>query len=290
MSLRLEDGVVRDPTTQALLDHVRFTLSPARLEAARASFALARPFQHVVLDDLFPSWALESVDAEFKDHSPHDCRVLGRSRGWHCTMQQHKNDTRIAGWLKLGTQWEINMGNVSRSLMHAFKSNEFRSHVESITQIPQLLGDAANNGAGLHQIFRDGSLQVHADNNHMYSDAERIVNLFLYLNDKWKSEWRGELELWDRNLSSCETRISPMRNRLVLFRSSDFSFHGHPAPLNCPHNRSRRSLAVYYYTRTKRPANEVNHTARRQGHGTLYRSPQCTSCEEQACSAGRIDV
>jgi hypothetical protein len=43
---------------------------------------------------------------------------------------------------------------------------------------------------------------------------------------------------------------------MVIFSTTDFSYHGHPEPLNCPDNRSRRSLALYYYT-NGRPASEV---------------------------------
>ena len=104
--------------------------------------------------------------------------------------------------------------------------------------------------------------------------ARLRVNLFLYLNADWDDAWGGHLELWDRELTRCEQRIAPLRNRLVIFASTDFSFHGHPTPLTCPPDRTRRSLAVYYYKPGGiggRAPSEVNLTARRAGLTTLYR-------------------
>jgi hypothetical protein len=43
---------------------------------------------------------------------------------------------------------------------------------------------------------------------------------------------------------------------MAMFSTTDYSYHGHPDPLSCPPDRSRRSLALYYYT-NGRPAEEV---------------------------------
>lgn len=186
-------------------------------------------------------------------------------------------------------QHRLVMGRVSAALMKAFKSADFVRLVEALTGIDGLHADPHNVGSGLAQILPNGSLQVHADNNHgldpikyarLAADhplhggvAERRVNLFLYLNrPPWESAWNGDLELWPPALDECAARILPLRNRLVLFQSTDFSFHGHPRPLGCALGRSRRSLAVYYYTRGRqRPSGEVDVKARQSGASTLYK-------------------
>ena len=76
----------------------------------------------------------------------------------------------------------------------------------------------------------------------------RRVNAFVYLNPDWHHRYGGHLELWARNMSSCEKRILPSLGRLVVFSSTDFSFHGHPTPMSLPEGRARRSAALYYYT------------------------------------------
>ena len=51
-------------------------------------------------------------------------------------------------------------------------------------------------------------------------------------------------------------KISPIFNRLVVFDTNDYSFHGIPEPLNFPLDESRKSIILYYYTKESRPANQ----------------------------------
>jgi hypothetical protein len=41
-------------------------------------------------------------------------------------------------------------------------------------------------------------------------------------------------------------------NRIVIFTTSNVSFHGHPDPLQTPHDVTRKSIALYYYTALSR--------------------------------------
>ncbi|MEG0760416.1 MAG: 2OG-Fe(II) oxygenase [Chryseobacterium sp.] len=68
-------------------------------------------------------------------------------------------------------------------------------------------------------------------------------------------------------MTKCETKISPRFNTLAMFSTTSNSFHGHPDPLNCPENRSRKSLALYYYS-NGRPESEA--IAFKQSHNTLF--------------------
>ena len=76
----------------------------------------------------------------------------------------------------------------------------------------------------------------------------RRVNVFLYLNEDWEEDWGGHLELWDANRTSVVAAVAPLFNRLTIFTASEVSWHGHPDPLRCPQDRTRKSLALYYYT------------------------------------------
>ena len=53
------------------------------------------------------------------------------------------------------------------------------------------------------------------------------------------------------------SKILPLFNRCAIFSTTDFSFHGHPTPLTCPPDRSRQSLATYYYS-NGRPEEELS--------------------------------
>jgi hypothetical protein len=108
-------------------------------------------------------------------------------------------------------------------------------------------------------------LKVHADfNRHTRLQLDRRLNLLCYLNRDWREEYGGHLELWDREMKACVKRILPVFNRCVVFSTTDFSYHGHPDPLNCPKGWSRKSLALYYYT-NGRPLDE-----RSGQHSTLF--------------------
>ena len=101
-------------------------------------------------------------------------------------------------------------------------------------------------GGGLHEIHRGGLLKVHVDFEAHPSGLRRVANLLVYLNEDWRDEWGGHLVLH----SPAETRrIAPLAGRAVLFRTKPNSWHGHPDPLACPSNRTRRSLALYYYAK-----------------------------------------
>ncbi len=76
-------------------------------------------------------------------------------------------------------------------------------------------------------------------------------------------------------MTACQERILPIANRCVIFSTTDFSLHGHPDPLACPPGRTRRSLALYYYT-NGRPADEIgpdHTTAFRARPGEAWRRP-----------------
>ena len=80
---------------------------------------------------------------------------------------------------------------------------------------------------------------MHVDFNLHPLGVYRRANLLLYLNRDWK--WGGSLHIGEK-------RISPEFNRAVLFETSEDSWHGHPEPLDCPENETRKSIAIYYYT------------------------------------------
>ena len=102
----------------------------------------------------------------------------------------------------------------------------------------------------------------------------------IYLNPEWDSDaWNGDLELWDRSMSKCAAKIAPIDNRLAVFSTTDFSYHGHADALTCPPDRSRRSIAMYYYT-VDRPLHEVvlGADGKPKPHSTLYQTRRCGSC------------
>lgn len=140
-------------------------------------------------------------------------------------------------------------GATARNLFAELNSCAFLGFLSELTGIKDLISDAYFCGAGLHETLHGGHLGVHADfNKHGTMGVERRLNLLIYLNEDWDESYGGALELWDAKMRGCEVKIAPVMSRAVIFRTDLQSFHGHPDPLSCPPDRSRRSLATYYYS------------------------------------------
>lgn len=114
-------------------------------------------------------------------------------------------------------------------------------------------------GGGLHEISRDGFLKVHIDFNLHPLKVYRRANLLIYLNRNWT--WGGDLCLWSEKEEEARY-IAPEFNRAVLFETSENSWHGHPIPLGCPKELTRKSIAIYYYSAKCEPV---------ETHSTIYR-------------------
>ncbi len=138
--------------------------------------------------------------------------------------------------------------------------------LEQLTAIDGLIPDPYLGGAGPHQILSGGFLKVHVDFNvHPKLKLDRRLNMLIYLNQDWQEDWGGHLELWDREVQRCHRKILPIFNRTVVFSTTETSYHGHPNPLRCPEERTRKSLSFYYYT-NGRPEAELS-----APHDTLFK-------------------
>jgi 2OG-Fe(II) oxygenase superfamily len=139
---------------------------------------------------------------------------------------------------------------------------------------------------GIHQTLKGGYLKIHTDDN-TRSDKGllRRVNLFLFLNSDWKDSYGGHLELWSRDLALCQQYILPVANRLVVFSTTDYTYHGHQSPLQCPPDRSRRSLALYYYSATRPDEECRNSNCSTVEPKTVMYNTSCAHCDDPQCRA-----
>jgi hypothetical protein len=200
-----------------------------------AEYTSAQPFAHILLKDFFDDDYLRRLRAEIP--SP-----LVRTDLFHAdvkNLQEHKFAWRDVPRL----------GPISHEMIGFLGSKPFLEYLSALTGIPGLMADPHLWGGGFHQIIRGGKLAVHADFNiHPITKVYRRLNLILYLNEDWKEEWGGSLELWNRDMTVCARRIAPAFNHTVIFSTTEDSYHGHADPLTCPPERVRQSLALYYYT------------------------------------------
>jgi Rps23 Pro-64 3,4-dihydroxylase Tpa1-like proline 4-hydroxylase len=199
-----------------------------------------QPFPHIVIDNAFDTNVVRRVEEEIIGFTDWDGEksFFGSQRKRYCGS--------IA---RLPPAVRLMIGYLS--------APEFLGTLETLTGIDGLIPDPYLYGGGVHSILRGGFLKIHADFNwHEKLRLHRRLNLLLYLNSDWSESWGGALELWDSKMKSKVVEVLPIINRLVVFDTTDVSFHGHPEPLKCPDGKARNSIALYYYT-VERPEHEI---------------------------------
>jgi hypothetical protein len=239
-------------------------------ERLRDSWKTADPFPHVVIEDFLPRWVIDQLLSEFPK--------VGEE---HYDFYQEPNESRKG---KAATTRVDQLGAFTRQLIGELNASPFINFLEDVTGIQHVIPDPHLMGGGTHQTQSGGLLKIHADFNwDPRLRLHRRLNLILFLNDDWDESWGGHLELWSKDMSHCVKRVAPLMNRAVLFYVADDSNHGHPEPLKCPEDVTRKSLAMFYYTNGK-PRREFA-----LPHTTIYkRRPGETFERRTALGSSRI--
>jgi hypothetical protein len=218
-------------------------------ERLRADYAAAQPFPHAVLDDFLPAEAAARLVREFPpiDAFRPDGPEGGNKAG------KYDSAARTA------------VGAFTRGLLAQLCCSPFMPFLERLSGVPELLPDPRGVDSALRHFVRGGRLNVHADFNRRGElGLERRVNLILYLNEHWPESYGGALELWDRDMKRCVTRIPPAFNRAIVFNVAEDAYHGFPDPVQCAEGESRKSLQLYYYA-APRPGATPHSTLWRHG-------------------------
>jgi hypothetical protein len=224
-----------------------------RIQELNRRFLEARPFRHVVVDDFLDSRFCRSLIDEFPRFDPHnainEAGGVGR-KAVHpdvCTL-----------------------GPAYRQFDALMRDPDFLKQTGEVTGIADLRYDPGYLGGGTHENLDGQELDIHVDFNfHPKTFQHRRLNLILFLNTEWLEAWGGCLELCDDpwNPAGADVvRIVPLANRAVLFETTERSWHGFSRITLPPEKQelSRRSIAVYFYTK-KRPTEETA-----PSHATVY--------------------
>ena len=198
----------------------------------REAFARARPFPHVVVGGLFETGFLRRVAAEF-DGGLEGARRIDNAR---------ERTFRSTDPAQFGPATQRYF-----DLMHRHAMVDFLQEVSGIA--PLIVDPLLMNG-GLHESRDGGRFAIHRDfNRHRQTMLDNALIAITYLNDEWRPEWGGELELWCHRRQRVVRSIAPVMGRTVIFAHGPHSYHGHTVPIDTGGTVPRRSVATYYYTR-----------------------------------------
>ncbi len=240
-------------------DRIEEMIVPSDIWPSAEDYASAAPFPHAVIDDAFDISTLRAVAHEISR------MTIPTERNFYGTFEKRRLS-------KLD-----DMPAKTRAFVDYLHGPAFLHQLERMTGIEELIPDLLLEGAGLHQIGPGGYLKVHADFNwHRHLKLYRRLNVLVYLNEDWNDDWEGKLELWDRDMSACHVRIAPRMNRMVVFSTTDDSFHGHPEPVCCPPEVRRNSIALYYYTKSNPGVRISTLTDWRERPGEQFNSAEYT--------------
>jgi 2-oxoglutarate-Fe(II)-dependent oxygenase superfamily protein len=189
------------------------TWAPVDEDALRRAYAAAEPFPFVSLDGfLEPGFARELASSL---PSLEDARQVGRE--FRAVNERGKVQV---------TRSE-HFAPAVRALNELMASPRLLALLERITGIRELLADEELVGGGIHVMGPGSHLDVHVDFNRIDERGiYRRLNALLFLNEEWRDEWGGELELWDARVNRRHHAFAPRLNRLVLFETSEHSYHG----------------------------------------------------------------
>ncbi len=220
----------------------------------REQYLANQPFRHVVIDDFLEREFCRALLDQFPAFDEKTAINENKQVGRKSTQE------RVAG-----------LGPAYAALDRLVRGGEFRGLVSTITGIDDLLYDPDYIGGGTHENLSGQDLDPHVDFNfHPLTNHHRRLNLIIYLNEQWREEWGGCLDLhldpYRPPAEDTITRVLPEFNRCVIFETTEKSWHGFERidlPPEQAH-RSRKSFALYYYTE-QRPAEETG-----PPHSTIY--------------------
>jgi Rps23 Pro-64 3,4-dihydroxylase Tpa1-like proline 4-hydroxylase len=148
-------------------------------------------------------------------------------------------------------------------LKNLFYKKKFLFFLKKLTKINDLSKDSNEWGSGYHQTVKGGILNRHLDPTYnLNKTLVRRINVLYYFNSNWKKKYKGYLSLWDNKFKKKPNYcFAPTINRLIIFETSKFSWHGHAEPLNVPKNKTRKSLSLFYFSKKKGNQNPKNFDA-----------------------------
>jgi 2OG-Fe(II) oxygenase superfamily len=198
------------------------------IDKLKSDFFSNKPFNHVIIDSFFDeNFALE-VARELPDYNNNQFDVKK-------TIQN----------------WSMFPPNVYKAF-NLLVGQYFTLLLREITEQPWLTPDYGLHGGGIHMHQAGDYLNTHCDYEiHPKLDMKRKLNIIVYMEPTWRSNWGGNLELWSHDPKTNRPKelvssIMPRFNRAVIFDTTQNSWHGVTGGIFSPQGVYRKSLAAYY--------------------------------------------
>lgn len=228
------------------------------IDAIREIYQNANPYPHIVIDNFLSPKILDvcldemiQYDAWSTD-TTEEVKSVQINKFYSPSSERHELEDSL--------KQMKNKAPITRAVLDYLYSEPTFEFMTSLTGISNLQGDETWLGAGMHKVVNGGRLAIHADfNRNWFTGLYRRINLLVYLNKDWKSEYGGELEIWNTDMSACAGKIAPIFNRAVIFTTFKNSYHGHPTPMTLPEGVARYSLALYYFTEEPPENDEIEY-------------------------------
>lgn len=203
------------------------------------------PIDHIVIDDFLPKdFALE-LASEFSNYDS-DC--------WHKYSNTIEEKRTCNQWNLFKAKTYIYFQLLCSEPINLAISKKFGIQVQA---------DYGLHGGGQHIHSKMGNLNPHLDYSiHPKIGLERRFNAIYYLTDEHEEDEGGHFGLWG-NKSPKEPgdliiEYAPIFNRLVLFNTSQYSWHGLSRIYTPKEGRFRKSLATYYVSEPRKTS--LTHT------------------------------
>ncbi len=145
-----------------------------------------------------------------------------------------------------------------KKIIKILSSKKFKNFLTNELKLDcKLYADRSKMYSGFNIVNKDGFLKAHADFNYNNKlKRYRSINLLIYFNKKWKSEYGGNLIFYNYNNLRKKYEFIAKENCAVIFLTNKYTPHGYK---KITADKKRLSLNFYYYTKENLSYSSVPH-------------------------------
>ena len=216
-------------------------------DIARQEFLTSEPFNHVIIDDFWQADIADQLYAEFPKYD--DDKVWN---GVYANAIENKKTCNF---------WD-RFPKTTYKAFNFLGSDWLTDKIRFVSNRKDLSLDFGLHGGGWHAHANGGNLNLHLDYNiHPKLGEQRKLNIIIYMTPEWNNAWGGGLELWThdpetKRPKTLDKLVDNVYNRAVIFDTTQNSWHGLPHEIQCPEDKSRNSLAIYYLSEAQSGAEQ----------------------------------